>query len=654
MERIEASVPIVLPPTWAILERELIELLNEAVDVFLAKYTRDDGSLDWDLPIPSRDGSDDFYESIYHLPLLYLLGGRDDLLERAHDHWDAITQQLTELGMLDREYEIGYDQFHQAESNLAFYYLCLADPNNPGLIDRAKRFAGFFIGDDPDASNYDPDLNIIRAPHNGSRGPRWGFVDGDPYYAVAHWPAEMAVYGLPYHDVPGIERFEDLLGNEELGRRMGEAMNERMGRGDAICNLLATSLVTNAYLITGADQYKDWVLQYVDGWIERANQNGGLLPDNVGLSGQVGEDLAGRWYGGSYGWVWPHGLYNIAQSAIVSAANAYLISQDDAYLDLPRQQLDPIISKGERRVPEPTQMSLAAHLLPQVPASQNEDGSLFLVPYRFNGESWFDYQPLLATYPTAIWNVTLNEGDWQRIEHLREQDTFDWREVLPFYAKEDAGHEAPWLRFIVGENPTYPEAILQQSIGVIYQRLEQILQDEADLSLTPPNEIPVAIHHWQEISPLTAEALVQLTLGAPAPLYNGGLLHCQVRYFDENAQRPGLPSDVAALVHQVDVDGISLSLLNLHHVESRSLILQAGAFGEHRFMSVAYSFSSDDRYPGPRGIVRVHQASVEMKTIQVNDIHFQVDLPAGHQIDLRIDMKRFINTPSYRLPWKDT
>ena len=134
-------------------------------------------------------------------------------------------------------------------------------------------------------------------------------------------------YGLPFDDIPGITTYDDLK-DPALARSMGEAMKERSGRGDVATNLLATSLVTNAYLLTGEQKYKTWVLEYVDAWRERALENGGLLPDNVGLSGEVGEYQNGKWYGGNYGWTWPHGFYNIIQAAIVAGANAYILSQN--------------------------------------------------------------------------------------------------------------------------------------------------------------------------------------------------------------------------------------------------------------------------------------------------------------------------------------
>ena len=131
---------------------------------------------------------------------------------------------------------------------------------------------------------------------------------------------------------------------------MGEVMQERMGQGDVAANLGVTSLVANAYLLTGDDKYRRWVLDYVDAWMERARANGGLLPDNVGLSGAVGEYMDGKWYGGLYGWSWPHGFYNIGTAATVRGAQRLpALTRDAGYLDLPRWQMRHILALGETR-----------------------------------------------------------------------------------------------------------------------------------------------------------------------------------------------------------------------------------------------------------------------------------------------------------------
>jgi hypothetical protein len=42
---------------------------------------------------------------------------------------------------------VGYDQFHQSESMIYFYLLCMADPTHPVNAERATRFAGLFLNE---------------------------------------------------------------------------------------------------------------------------------------------------------------------------------------------------------------------------------------------------------------------------------------------------------------------------------------------------------------------------------------------------------------------------------------------------------------------------------------------------------------------------
>ena len=108
-----ATVPLVAAPEWAVLERQLMRQMEEAVHPYLAKYTHPDGRLVYepglrgepDLELDpegkvtaSRDGLDDFYESFYNWPLLYLLGGGDELLELGQRQFDATTRLGEEMG----------------------------------------------------------------------------------------------------------------------------------------------------------------------------------------------------------------------------------------------------------------------------------------------------------------------------------------------------------------------------------------------------------------------------------------------------------------------------------------------------------------------------------------------------------------------------
>ena len=646
MITITANTPCCTPPAWAIMERHLIDLMDRAVDPFLARYVRDNGELIWrEGGTGSRDGADDFYESTYNWPLFYLLGGGDHLLTHGQRIWDGITRQLTRAGMVHKEYELGYDQFHQGESYIYFYFLCLADPANAVNLERAQRFAGFYLNEDPDAPNYDPHHKLIRAAHNGSGGPRWGFTN-QPELSY-NWGPGMRVYGLPFRDVPGIDHYDDLT-DRAKARQMGQLMHERMGQGDVVGNLIVTSLITNAYLMTGQAKYRRWIQDYVDAWIARAAANGGLLPDNVGLNGQIGEHMEGKWYGGLYGWTWPHGYYNIGMAATVAGTNAYLLTGESRYLDLPRSQYDHIWGLGEMRTVQSLEMSLTPHWIDQLGDDAPE--KIFVTPYRYgdrvvgDAPGWFDYQPLSPVYPTAIWNISMAAADWARIEHLRQVEHYDWRQVNAFRNKEDGGHDQPWLRFLAGENPGYPEAILQAAYANVSRRLALIARDEADLTA-------VNIHHWQEHNPIVTEALVQLTLGAPQIIYNGGLLHCRVRYFDVDRERPGLPRDVAALVETLEAERTVLQLVNLNPFEARQLIVQAGGFGEHQFTTVTYPTRTSD-YPGSHKSYAAPPRQTEPQTTPVDDKHLHIILPPAHKIRLDLGMARYVNQPVSALPWK--
>ena len=123
----------------------------------------------------------------------------------------------------------------------------------------------------------------------------------------------MDHYGLPFYDVPGIASFAALNEGDNM-KKMAATAHRRWGRGDGPINLAITSLMLNAFLTTGEDKYRRWITEYTDAWIERVQENGGILPDNVGLSGKVGEYIDGRWYGGFYGWTVYHGwggIYSI-------------------------------------------------------------------------------------------------------------------------------------------------------------------------------------------------------------------------------------------------------------------------------------------------------------------------------------------------------
>ncbi|MBN1582720.1 MAG: hypothetical protein JXA89_18560 [Anaerolineae bacterium] len=290
------------PPRWAVMQRELIGVMNRAAIDFVERYTRPDGTLIWREMWPGMDGSDDGYESFVSFPLFYILGGGEHVHELARREWNAITWQFTQYGQVYREFDAYYDWMHHGESYTYLHYLGMANPDH--MIDRTRtlQFAAMYTGEDPEASNWDSEFMMIRSPITGSRGPCFEMTAKD---WITHRPI-LANYLSPYEDVPGFE-LDDPLGvldwNDDLVfDRILKLMNERMVPGDVPLNLNATSLITSAYLYTGREKYRQWVLGYLDAWKGRAQRNGGIMPDNVGPSGKIGERMDGKWWGGYYGW----------------------------------------------------------------------------------------------------------------------------------------------------------------------------------------------------------------------------------------------------------------------------------------------------------------------------------------------------------------
>ena len=628
-----ASVPLLEPPGWALAERELFDLLDYAWRRFARDFTGPDGRLNYRHALTSRDGVDDFYEVFSNWPQLYLLGGADDLLAQAERHWEGVTAQLTELGMLKDEYERGYDWFHQGESLLLLYFLTMANPVR--WAERAVRFAELYV--DPAHGNYDPIQRIIRRPHNGSDPGRTGLFD------ETHYPwldREARAYGFPLDwlapdGAPEPERARD--------RRLTGEMTARMGAGDTAVNLAAAGLVLNAWILTGDPRYRDWIERYVGAWRERAAANDGIVPDNVGPDGVVGGLLDGRWYGGHYGWTWPHGWYSVGSAAAVAALAAAAATGDDGYLDLLRPALDAMISHGKVMPFADSDSSLPSKWYPQL--AEAVSVPTLLVPFRHSDRGWFDYNPMLAAIPMALWHHTSDPADRQRLDELRKAAGYDWRVVRSFRSKEEAGHEEPWFTYLIGDNPDYPEKILAAAQAQVRHRLAR-MQAYHDVEVSEAD-----IHLWQQCNPVVTEALVQLTWGGPQVIYNGGLQQARVRYYDPGRRRPGLPASVAALVSAIDPAGTVIDLVNLDPGHDRTVVVQAGAFAEHTIQAVRYTACPDRSWTGSLYDYGHSDPTVIERHARVRGPWLTISLPASTRIRLTLILALRTRNPSYATPF---
>ena len=205
------------------------------------------------------------------------------------------------------------------------------------------------------------------------------------------------------------------------------------------------------------------------------------------------------------------------------------------------------------------------------------------MPWRHGPGGWARYRPMRVREPVHLWHASMAESDRDLIATLRAGDTGnDWNQVAVEGEKNEGAIERPRFQYYAGENPGWPEALLQAEYRGVMEVCETIrldrrsIEERIEQNIVPPN-------------PVATKALTHLTLGSPQSVYNGGLLRAQVRYFDAQRQRPGLPPDVAALVTGLSADRTALTLINLSPDQSHSVIIQSGAFGEHEIRDVALS-----------------------------------------------------------------
>ncbi|MBC8444683.1 MAG: hypothetical protein H8D77_01020, partial [Chloroflexi bacterium] len=214
------------PPHWALLERELLRAQSAACQEFYARYFDERGYL---LCVPrwgGDDGPDDAAENLLNWTMLHALGAPDVILELYKRGWEGHLRQYTEAktvevpfareGMYYREFPVMFDWFHHGEGFSAFFLQGLSDPYDPLFQERTRRYAGFYMGEDPQAPNYDPEHRVMRSMFNGSRGPlmrkatgldwagdpveiegRFGVLHGERSYE------EMVAHFKDYNDVVG-------------------------------------------------------------------------------------------------------------------------------------------------------------------------------------------------------------------------------------------------------------------------------------------------------------------------------------------------------------------------------------------------------------------------------------------------------------------
>ena len=624
------ATKVTAPPAWALMERQLFSLMEESARTYTSKYAERGGAT-----LLAED-LDDLYEQFYNFGLFYALGGADDMLDLHLQQWNA-TNRISDQSFNHRPIHNNHTKkftpaqhnefwgmnhpmewHHLGEGLMAWYDMGVADPTISENARRSRRFAAMYIGEDPEADLWDASKRIIRSPFQSSQGP---VLEGDVHWANTmrlagrYLGGEVNYYGARSTLYPVVADLEADWWREPRRRKEIVGLFDRIVlNADSPNNLGATALITNAYLHTGDSRYKDWVIDYVGVWMERIGANGGVIPDNVGPAGLIGEHRDGCWWGGVYGWNSYCGFNILFHSLTIAAECALLLTGDYGYLDLLRSQIRVLIDNGITR----------------------EDGQ-FLQAVRHGPEGWGHKmwnpvtgldQPVRMNELAHLWHASLSRQDHELLTWVRERDvTIDWSanevEGPDFYK---GVHEYPRFQYYDGKNPGWPEAILRAELESVLKVCREQSEDDRTVErIIEDNRLPP--------NPVHTKVLTNVMMGAPQPVYHGGLLRATVRYFDPENARPGIPRDVAALVDWLEAGLVGLQLVNLDPVNGRRVVVQAGAFGEHDFTEVRID------------------AGESTQVTRVDGRDFAVELRPASAIRLEAGMRRFVNAPSHAFPW---
>ncbi|MDB5457521.1 MAG: hypothetical protein JWP92_3106, partial [Caulobacter sp.] len=486
-------------PAWALAERALLEANADGVKLFTRKFVDGRGYLKGPEHWGITDGPDDSVEPIRNWPLAHALGGPDSILDAWRTVWEGHLDQYSRAkvpevasardGIYQREFTPSFDWEHIGEGLSGFLFYGLSAPDDPLYATRLRRFAGFYLNEDPAAPNYDPQHKVIRSLFNGSKGPNLG----EP--TATDWD------GPP---VPG--------GNPARRTRFLKSTNIK---GDHPLNLASTNVAMNAYMVTGDPKYRAWLLDYVDAWRDRTKANGGNIPSNIGLDGTIGGEWGGKWYGGVFGWNSPDsGVRNyVLRGPPEGFGNALLLTGDQGYADVLRKQLDNLY------------------------AQKKVENGKTMIPVYYGDQGWYGYYDVAGHSP-GLGNRRKVEADLY-LWGLRPADLDRARKSEP---------RPGWIDYLQTNDADYPLKALQAGLEEVRVAGDRIRKDDSTIGF-PPDDTrwsdsnPVATEALINLT---------LGAADPGGSGHGPLaLHAQVRHFDPAARRAGLPPDVAALVSKI-------------------------------------------------------------------------------------------------------
>ncbi|MCB1124533.1 MAG: hypothetical protein KJT03_23470, partial [Verrucomicrobiae bacterium] len=291
----------------------------------------------------------------------------------------------------------------------------------------------------------------------------------------------------------------------------------------------------------------------------------------------------GKWWGSVYGWGFSVIVPQTGELAhrtrvyrgVIGFGNAYLLTGDRRFVDAWTRMIDIVNSKAKVI-----------------------DG-VKKYPYMYGDNGWYDFQPQPVPWGTLdCWFWTMDEKDKARVKN-----------------------EA-WVKYLSGDDPDFPIRELSKDFTNIRNKVAGMRAD----TTTPDTRLA---DDPMKYNPATVQTLNQLMMAGLDPGRGGGPLHCRLRYFDPVQRRAGLPADVAALVDKISDSETSVTLVNVSQSHAREMVIQAGAYAEHRI----------------RGIV------TGKTKMAVDDSCATIRLEPGCGAKLAITNDRYALQPTIKFPW---
>ena len=486
-------------PYWALLERQLLDAQAQACAEFFERYFDDRGYLQCVPRWSGDDGPDDALENLLNWTMLHALGADDRILQLFRRGMEGHLRQYTEArttdvplgrdGMYYQEFHACFDWMHHGEAWSPIVLHGLSEPDDRALLRRMRRWAGMYMAEDPHTPNYDPQHRVIRSFFNGSRGP------------LLRQATALDWAGDPI-DVAG--RFRTLHGETSYQEMLDHFRDYTDVVGDNPMNLGATTLAFTAYALTGEMKYRDWVLEYVDAWVERTEANDGLLPTSVGLDGKI--DSGYGWYGGVYGWG-----FSVLQIPFRGAGGPP--AHDVRAGRVRVRQRAPAHRRAALRRP------LAPDARPRERQQQTGGWRRSCTRTCMGGSTgWIDCSRAARSTTCHAKAPRAGTSSGPTSSRQGRAELYYW--TFDRTALDLLPETPPWVRYLDGEDESYPEEALQADLEDLRSKVERMRADvrTPDTTLSDdPNPM----------NPATTDALVRLMLGGLPVGRTGYPLHCR-------------------------------------------------------------------------------------------------------------------------------